>query len=134
MRAYGEDLKSFANWHKDDFDELPEIEFVTARDARLFKSNLLDKKRMPSTINRSLITLTALFIDWCIANKLADDNPAENIRLVAQVEQEPRSLSEADIRKIEKVLKKIGKIRHYCIFVFLLQHRNPCRVNCAAWS
>ena len=119
MRAYGEDLKSFAKWHKEDFDELPEIEFVSARDARLFKSNLLDKKRMPSTINRSLITLR-LFYDWCIANKLAHDNPAENIRLVAQVEQEPRSLSEADIRKIEKVLKKIGKIRHYCIFVFLL--------------
>ena len=75
---------------------------------------MLDWDKKPSTINRSLISISS-FCQWAQQNDLIPNNPAEGIRSVAEEPLAPRALERKEQLGLLRAVRRSGNLRDLAI-------------------
>ncbi len=115
IRGYLGDVRLFAAWYQEHYEEPLNFQNLTAESVRAYKQHLLDVQAMPKTINRRLASIAA-FADWARqAGLLKEANPAVGVTKVRQAPLAPRWLDRkqqsALLRAMEKEVEM--SIRRY---------------------
>lgn len=84
IKAYISDIRKFARWYSETTGSLPNMYSVGSLYIAEFKRYLMNIDQKPATINRSVISLSALF------KYLNIPNPAKEIKLLPEVKTAPR--------------------------------------------
>ena len=119
IKAYMTDLNSFSRWFKQIAGEPLTLENVTPMEIIDYRNAMLDWGRKPSTINRSLISISS-FCQWALQNDLIVNNPAEGIRSVAEEPLAPRALERKEQLGLLRAVRKSGNLRDLAIITVLL--------------
>jgi len=119
MRAYMADLRSFSQWFFSITRETLRPENITPLDVIDYRNAMLDQGKKPSTINRSLVSISN-FCQWAEKNKRIPNNPIEGIRPVAEEPLGPRALERKEQLALLRAVRKSGNIRDLTIITMLL--------------
>ena len=119
IKAYMTDLRSFSRWFQQATGEPLEVESITPMEIIEYRNAMLDWGKKPSTINRSLISISS-FCQWAEQNDLILNNPAEGIRNVAEEPLAPRALERKEQLGLLRAVRKSGNLRDLAIITMLL--------------
>ncbi len=119
IKAYIADLRSFSRWFQHATGEALELESITPMEIIDYRNAMLDRGKKPSTINRSLISISS-FCQWAEQNDLILDNPAEGIRNVAEEPLAPRALERKEQLGLLRAVRRSGNLRDLAIITMLL--------------
>ena len=119
VKAYIADLRSFSRWFQQTTGEPFNLESVTPMEIIDYRNAMLDWGKKPSTINRSLISISIL-CQWAQQNDLILNNPAEGIRSVAEEPIAPRALERKEQLGLLRAVRKSGNLRDLAIITMLL--------------
>lgn len=114
VKAYLSDINKFAGWYCETEGTLPDMRLVGSLDIAEFKRYLLNKNQKPATINRAIISLSALF------NWLGISNPAKEIKRLPEVKTAPKSLERKELLFLIRSVRSSGKPRDIAIVTLLL--------------
>lgn len=114
VKAYTSDTRKFAKWYSETTGTLPDMYSVGPLDIAEFKRYLMNKNQKPATINRAVISLSALF------KYLDIPNPAKDIKLLQEVKAAPKSLNRKELLALIRSVRASGKIRDIAIVTLLL--------------
>lgn len=119
IKAYMTDLRSFSRWCQGATGEALEVESITPMEIIEYRNAMLDWGKKPSTINRSLISISS-FCQWAEQNDLILNNPAAGIRNVAEEPLAPRALERKEQLSLLRAVRKSGNLRDLAILTMLL--------------
>jgi integrase/recombinase XerC len=119
VKAYMADLRSFSSWFQHNTGEPLDAESITPMEIIDYRNSMLNWGRKPSTINRSLISISS-FCQWAQQNDLILSNPAEGIRSVAEEPLAPRALERKEQLGLLRAVRKSGNLRDLAIITMLL--------------
>ena len=119
IKAYMADLRSFSRWFQGATGEPLDVESITPMEIIDYRNAMLDWGKKPSTINRSLISISS-FCQWAEQNDLILNNPAEGIRNVAEEPLAPRALERKEQLGLLRAVRKSGNLRDLAIITMLL--------------
>jgi site-specific recombinase XerD len=119
IRAYITDLRVFAEWFQSATSEPLLPENLTPLDIADYRNAMLQQGKKPSTINRSLISISSL-CQWAQQEGRIPSNPAEGIRSVAEEPLGPRALERKEQLALLRTVRKSGKIRDLTIVSLFL--------------
>ena len=119
IKAYMTDLRSFSRWFQGATGEPLEVKSITPMEIIEYRKAMLDGGKKPSTINRSLISISS-FCQWAAQNDLILNNPAEGIRNVAEEPLAPRALERKEQLGLLRAVRKSGNLRDLTIITMLL--------------
>ncbi len=119
VKAYMADLRSFSRWFQHTTGESLDPESITPMEIIDYRNAMLDWGKKPSTINRSLISISS-FCQWAQQNDLILNNPAEGIRSVAEEPLAPRALERKEQLGLLRAVRKSGNLRDLAIITMLL--------------
>ena len=119
VKAYMTDLRSFSRWLQHITGESIQIHTVTPMEIIDYRSAMLELGKKPSTINRSLISISS-FCQWAHQNDLILSNPAEGIRSVAEEPLAPRALERKEQLALLRAVRNSGNLRDLAIITMLL--------------
>ena len=119
IKAYMADLRSFSRWFQHNTGEPLDVESITPMEIIEYRNAMLDWGKKPSTINRSLISISS-FCQWAEQNDLILNNPAEGIRNVAEEPLAPRALERKEQLGLLRAVRKSGNLRDLAIVTMLL--------------
>jgi integrase/recombinase XerC len=119
VKAYMADLRSFSSWFQHNTGEPLDAESITPMEIIDYRNSMLNWGRKPSTINRSLISISS-FCQWAQQNDLILNNPAEGIRSVAEEPLAPRALERKEQLGLLRAVRKSGNLRDLAIITMLL--------------
>jgi integrase/recombinase XerD len=119
VKAYLIDLASFEAWIEGDELKAFDPAQIIPLDVIKYRQHLQQTGRKPSTINRA-ITALKLFFEWAYENQLATDNPVKPVKLVKQVKEAPRHLSDQEESALIRAVTKHGTPRDKTIIVLML--------------
>ncbi len=113
--AFMADSKKFLLWFKSTNHEPFSFDRCTFSDLLDFKKELLIRRYKPSTINRHISSLKTLFKT---AHELGfiEKNLTDNLKLVQNVALAPKSLTEAEARRLMREVELRGNLRDQLIF------------------
>lgn len=119
VKAYMADLRSFSRWFQHSTGESLDPESITPMEIIDYRNAMLNWGKKPSTINRSLISISNL-CQWAQQNNLIQNNPAEGIRSVAKEPLAPRALERKEQLGLLRAVRKSGNLRDLAIITMLL--------------
>lgn len=119
VKAYMTDLRSFSRWFQHINGAALVLDSITPMEIIEYRNALLDWGKKPSTINRSLISISS-FCQWAQQNDLILNNPAEGIRTVAEEPLAPRALDRKEQLALLRAVRRSGKLRDLAIITMLL--------------
>ncbi len=105
-QGYIADLKYFAQWFEETFEEKFAVQNITVGDIRQYRQYLTEVKRYKaSTVNRRLISLS-VFLQWARSTSLIDSNPAEHIRMINVVQPGVKYLNRKELSALQRTIEK----------------------------
>ena len=119
IKAYMADLRLFLRWFQHTTGEPLAPESITPMEIIDYRNAMLDLGKKPSTINRSLISISS-FCQWAQQNDLILNNPAEGIRNVTEESLAPRALERKEQLGLLRAVRKSGNLRDLAIITMLL--------------
>ena len=119
IKAYMTDLRSFSRWCHQITGEALNLEKITPMEIIDYRNAMLDWGKKPSTINRSLISISSL-CQWAQQNDLIPNNPAEGIRSVAEEPLAPRALERKEQLALLRAVRRSDNLRDLAIITMLL--------------
>lgn len=126
VRNYLSDLRQFMTWCEATWEEGQEEEqpFTPAAVAtpaitryRSYLQHVLELK--PATINRHLISLKRYFA-WAMEAGLVQRDPARVVKLVEQVDQPPRHLTDQEENGLVAAVTDAGSVRDRVLIILML--------------
>ena len=122
VRAYGDDVASFAKWFEQTTGEGFHPSLVDPRDILEYRGFLLRQGKAPATVNRRLDALRNFF-RWAKREKLITDSPfdlLENVSVKEQQDIAPRWLDLKEQLALLRAVRKGGDLRDLAIIQTLL--------------
>ena len=119
IRAYMADLRTFSRWFHRATGEPIHPQNITPVDAINYRTEMLDQGKKPSTINRSLISISC-FCQWAQRNEVIPNNPVERIRGVAEEPLGPRALGRKEQLALLRAARRSRNVRDFAIITLLL--------------
>lgn len=106
IRAYGQDVRSFARWFRSVNGVELEPGLVTGVDLRAWRQHCLEvEKASPATWNRRRISMR-VFTKWALGVGLVAYDPFQGVMAAEVVELAPRWLQPGDLAKIFRRLEQ----------------------------
>ncbi|MBF6613865.1 MAG: tyrosine-type recombinase/integrase [Chloroflexi bacterium] len=136
VRNYLSDLRHFVAWCEATWEEgqdigqsftPPGVSTPTITRYRSYLQTVLRLK--PASINRALVTLKRYF-SWAVDTGLVMRNPASVVKLVAQVAQPPRQLTDTEEEALVAAVTAGGNLRDRTIIVLMLHTGLRAREVC----
>lgn len=119
LRNYVSDLRLFAAWFERE-GEIWTPEALTTPAIVRYRSFLQNDQRLrPASINRTLISIKR-YCAWCVAAGLIGRDPAGPVKLVPEVPQPPRQISDREESALLAAVEKHGTPRDQALISFLL--------------
>lgn len=104
--GYCRDVQLFATWFEGTEGQALEPALLTPSTLGEYRQHLqLIKQNMPATVNRKLFALRA-WCDWAMASGQLENNPAARLKLVSEMQLQPKSLSKQDAYKLRREVEK----------------------------
>ena len=119
IRAYMADLRSFSDWFHRTTGESVTPDNITPMDVIDCRNAMLKEHKKPSTINRTLISISS-FCQWAQDCNLIPNNPAEGVRNVVEEPLGPRALDRKEQLALLRAVRRAGKLRDLAIITMLL--------------
>ena len=119
IKAYMADLRLFSDWLRRTTGEPATPDNITPMDVIDYRNALLREHKKPSTINRTLISISS-FCQWAEECDLIPNNPAEGVRNVVEEPLGPRALDRKEQLALLRAVRRAGKIRDLAIITTLL--------------
>ena len=119
IRAYMADLRLFSDWLQRTTGESATPDNITPMDVIDYRNAMLKEHKKPSTINRTLISISS-FCQWAQDCNLIPNNPAEGVRNVVEEPLGPRALDRKEQLALLRAVRRAGKIRDLSIITMLL--------------
>ncbi len=95
IRSYANDLRQFAQWCGNTFDEDFSLAELTRSDVQDFRTFLLTRNASPASVNRK-ITALRQFFDYCTQKNVMTHNPAADISGISAEPRPPSVLTRKD--------------------------------------
>ncbi len=119
IQAYTTDLRLFARWFNNSTGDALLPQNITPLDVGDYRNTMLGQGKKPSTINRSLISISS-FCQWAQKEGRIPSNPVEGIRPVAEEPLGPRALERKEQLALLRAVRKTGNLRNLAIVTMLL--------------
>jgi site-specific recombinase XerD len=122
ISAYQADWRVFARWYDKINDELFDLARLTALDLNNYRESSLTQQLAPSTINRRLSFLK-YYTSWGLERGHVEGQVHQAVRDVSLARQQklaPRSLSQAEVRRLLKEVELRADERDQAIIYMLL--------------
>jgi len=105
VRGYLADLRAFARWYEQTNGEVLTPEVVTPTDIREYRT-WLQRRYKAATVNRRLQALRA-WLEWAVAQGLAQSNPAAEVRLVREAKPGLRWLDKRERYALQRAAERV---------------------------
>ena len=120
IKAYGHDVRLFAEWFSQTNSKSLSPEGITPIDVRQYRSYLLTVKNYkPATVNRKLASLSA-FCEWAREIDLIPANPTQGISLVEEVRAAPKWLDKKQQYALLRAVQEKGKKRDIALITLMI--------------
>lgn len=127
VKAFGLDLKKFANWFTESNREPFAVKRVTTRDVSDFRDHLRrEKQQAVATVNRALVTIRRYF-GWLATQGHVPANPAQAVKELKRQQLAPKGLDRSQVRKLLREVELRQDVRANAVFHLLLY--TGCRVG-----
>ncbi|MBC7810415.1 MAG: tyrosine-type recombinase/integrase [Burkholderiales bacterium] len=124
IRSYLSDLRQFCAWYETVWnDETTEgfapSQIATPTITRYRAFVQIEIKLKPASINRHLVSIKRFF-EWALDQSLIERDPSRVVKLVPEVEQPPRHLSDKEEAALVAAVENFGTVRDQTIIILLL--------------
>lgn len=118
IKTYRTQLRLFFNWMKaNEYSEDPKE--ITSMDVADYRNYLQEEGKLPRTVNTALASIEAL-CQWMLDEGRIDNNPAQKVKRVEQVDEAPKWLTRSEKARLLRVAEREKDMRNkVIIFTFL---------------
>lgn len=117
VKHYLSDLRQFAAWFEEHTGEPFALNVVAEYDVIGWRDKLASERK-PSTVNRKLAALSALF-RWAVETGKVQRDPTTHVEGLEQQSLAPKALNEADMARILRKTRLSGNLRDSALLELL---------------
>ncbi len=119
-RTYLADLRAYAAWVQDTYNEPFTPADITRDDARAYQAYLVNKRKAkPATVNRKMAALTT-FCRWAVETGILKSDPTVGIKGIKEVKSPPKALDRIDLNRLVRKAQQVGNPMHIAVVVLLV--------------
>jgi len=116
---YGDDLRAFAAWYQEKYQEAPQLADLSATELRAWKEWLVKERGlMPQTVNRRLAAVRS-FLKWAEGAEIVA-KPIQVPKTERQETPKPRWLTVKEEHRLVRAIEKTDRIRDAVIVTLFL--------------